>query len=32
MRISARVENRQGSHEVRLRTNDKEHSLAIARS
>lgn len=30
MRISARVENRQGSHEVRLRTNDKEHSLAIA--
>lgn len=29
MRISARVENRPGSHEVRLRTNDKEHSLAI---
>lgn len=29
MRISARLENRQGSHEVRLQTNDKAHSLTI---
>lgn len=30
MRISARLENRQGSHEIRLQTNDKAHSLSIA--
>ena len=30
MKISARVDNRQGSHEVRLQTNDKAHSLSIA--
>lgn len=30
MRISARIENRHGSHEVRLQTNDKAHSLSIA--
>lgn len=29
MLISARIENRQGSHEVRLQTNDKAHSLSI---
>ena len=30
MKISARIDNRQGSHEVRLQTNDKAHSLSIA--
>lgn len=29
MRISARVENGKGSHEVRLQTNDKAHSISI---
>jgi organic hydroperoxide reductase OsmC/OhrA len=29
MRISARVQNSQGKHEVILRTNDSVHSLAI---
>ena len=27
--ISARVTNRQGSHEITLKTNDAEHSIAI---
>lgn len=29
MKISAKVDNRQGSHEVRLRTADREHSIEI---
>ena len=29
MKISARLENRQGWHGVQLRTNDKAHSLSI---
>lgn len=30
MRISARVENREGQHQVTLSTNDNTHSLTIA--
>jgi organic hydroperoxide reductase OsmC/OhrA len=30
MKISARVQNKQGQHQVALRTNDNEHALVIA--